>query len=328
MNYRQEKANNGIRYLFSVYQHLNHNADVVDYLKTPDYLASITAKVEAGDKYFEALVDKYLLNNPHVLRLAMVPVLDHFKKSQEKEDTFLEESSSKLTSEQKEEIIRLNKELEDEQNNVDKEKEQRLTELLPGLQVEDIRREKERLGADEYQLDGVGVQWLDVNTNGITYLRMKFSLDNMSDMHRKYISLLCEILPRVGSEQRDYREMSEKLNLCSTNLDLSYHSYLDHNNDTKAHLCLSISCLDDNFSQMSSLLAELLSTPQFDDLENLYNLVKQMNSQNISNLTESSMSVAMEVAAANVSHSCSRVNALEDLKYLYTICQQIQNNGQ
>lgn len=82
-----------------MYQHLNHNADVVDYLKTPDYLASITAKVQAGEKYFEGLVDKYLLNNPHVLRLAMVPVLDHFKKSQEKEDTFLEESSSKLTSE-------------------------------------------------------------------------------------------------------------------------------------------------------------------------------------------------------------------------------------
>ena len=49
------------------------------------------------------------------------------------------------------------------------------------------------------------MEWLDVNTNGLTYLKVKFNLENMTAMHRQYISLLCEVLPRVGSKERDYK---------------------------------------------------------------------------------------------------------------------------
>lgn len=63
----------------------------------------------------------------------------------------------------------------------------------------DIKKEMEKIESEEYRVEGVKVEWLDVNTNGLTYLRLKFNLDNMTEMHRKYINLLCEVLPRVGS---------------------------------------------------------------------------------------------------------------------------------
>lgn len=112
------------------------------------------------------------------------------------------------------------------------EKEKKLTEQLPGLEVEDIKKEMEKLESEEYMVEGVKVEWLDVNTNGLTYLRLKFKLDNMTDMHRKYISLLCEVLPRVGSQHKDYKEMSQQLNLYSTNFTLTYHCYVDQHQQT------------------------------------------------------------------------------------------------
>lgn len=139
------------------------------------------------------------------------------------------------------------------------------------------------------------LEYLDMNTNGMTYFRLKYSLDNLSDMHKQYIRILCETLPRVGSADHSYQQMSQQLSLFSTDLSFSYSCHLPANQPSgqpQHQLTLSIACLDTHIPQMMTLLSSLLSTPAFSDKDNLYNLIQQLNTSNLSSLTEDSMSIA------------------------------------
>lgn len=135
----------------------------------------------------------------------MVARQDHFEKSQQKEKDFLKSMEDTLSREERAEIVALNKSLEDEQNLRDSEKEQKLLNELPTLSTADIRRDRQTTESTTDRIQGVPMEWLDVPTNGMTYLRLRFSLENMSDMHRQYIRLLTDILPRVGGRDHNYQ---------------------------------------------------------------------------------------------------------------------------
>jgi hypothetical protein len=55
----------------------------------------------------------------------------------------------------------------------------------------DIVREREYLNIVEYEIEKVKVNYLESKTNGLSYIRLKFSLENMTDMHRKFINIFC-----------------------------------------------------------------------------------------------------------------------------------------
>lgn len=79
---------------------------------------------------------------------------------------------------------------------------------------------------------------------------------------------------------------------------------------------------------MVSLIDSLLSKPAFSDNDNLYNLVQQLNTANLTSLTEDSMSLAQEVVTGNVRPAFREVSRLDDIKYLNSLCTSISKNGQ
>ena len=67
-----------------------------------------------------------------------------------------------------------------------KEEEERKDErdALPTVRVSEISRLADRVISERLDIMGVDVEWVDVNTQGMTYLRLKYDLENMSVMHR------------------------------------------------------------------------------------------------------------------------------------------------
>jgi len=48
------------------------------------------------------------------------------------------------------------------------------------------------------------MNYIDINTNGMSYLRIKFDLDNISEMHLSHLHLFCNVFNRLGSEKTNY----------------------------------------------------------------------------------------------------------------------------
>ena len=64
-----------------MFQHLNHGADIAGYFESAEILEDLEKRTKSGEKYFENLIKKYLLDNPHVLKLTMIPTEDHLLQS-------------------------------------------------------------------------------------------------------------------------------------------------------------------------------------------------------------------------------------------------------
>ncbi len=109
---------------------------------------------------------------------------------------------------------------------------------------------------------------------------------------------------------------------------MHYHCHVPAIGPSEHYLTLSIGCLDTYIPQMVSLLDSLLSQPAFSDKDNLYNLVQQLNTANLTSLTEDSMSLAQDVVTGNVQPAFRQVSRLQDIKYLNTLCCSITKNGQ
>ena len=52
-----------MRHLFGLFQVLNHQASVQDYFSTASIIDDLALRTSQGEKYFEGLIQKYLLDN-------------------------------------------------------------------------------------------------------------------------------------------------------------------------------------------------------------------------------------------------------------------------
>lgn len=75
-----------------------------------------------------------------------------------------------------------------------------LENALPTLEISDVKRVQEVVEVEKYELNGIKMNYIDLNTNGMSYLRVKFDLENITEMHLSHIHLFCNMFNRLGSE--------------------------------------------------------------------------------------------------------------------------------
>jgi len=99
------KADFGISVLQSLIPLLNHNGDPIAFLKINQTIGEIKKRVRKG-KYFEGLIEKFLLKNKQHIRVLMTPNKNYIKEETEKEEKMLKEIHKNMNIQDKEKIIR------------------------------------------------------------------------------------------------------------------------------------------------------------------------------------------------------------------------------
>ena len=98
------KGDFGIGLLQSTLPFINHGGSPLELLRVNENINKIRIQVKKGN-YFGGLVQKYLLNNPHRVKIVMNPDLDLIADEDKEEKRFLKAIQDKLTESQKNKII-------------------------------------------------------------------------------------------------------------------------------------------------------------------------------------------------------------------------------
>lgn len=128
-------------------------------------------------------------------------------------------------------------------------------------------------------IGNVKVKFYDQPTNGISYVRIKANLKNLPGHLRLFVPMFAEMLSDIGTKNYKYDQFNTKL-LNSTNglsVDIDrYSDALDHEDllDRKESLILSTGFLDRNVDNAFDCLQEILATPNFDEPNNISDLIK------------------------------------------------------
>ncbi len=269
--------------------------------------ADLRNKINEG--YFEALVEKYLLGNPHSSVVVLEPIKElNAKKEQNLKDE-LRRYLNTLSEEEKLEVIRQEEKLRIFQETPDKKED---LERIPLLRREDMKKEPAAIINEEREFAGNKVLFHDVFTNEIAYIRLVFALNEVPDRLLPYVGILKGLLGLTDTENYGYAGLFNEINQKTGGITVVSNVYQDITKENTCRASLEVKCkvLYSNMKDAVSLLEEILFHTKFEDKKRLYEIIAEGKSR-------------MQAQMTSAGHSLSANRALSYFSMYAAISEQL-----
>lgn len=259
-------------------------------------LANLKRQLTDHPTYLQALIQQYLIANPHRSTVILRPdtTLNPKLEAQEKERLAAEQAE--MDENQLEEIVeqaRLLKELQEQPDDPD------VLAALPMLTLNDLEKEVKTIPIDIQALDTVGgtageLLYHDLFTNGILYLNVGFDLQTVPQPLLPYLHLFGRALLEMGTEREDYVKLQQRIGRKTGGI---WHSALvapvanTQSQELITKFFLSGKATVAQVPELLAIMQDVLCTTQFDDRERFRQIVLKSKARNEAGLVPSGHSV-------------------------------------
>lgn len=235
-------------------------------------------KTSFTTRYFENLIEKYLLNNNHSSLLMLKPEKGLAEKKTEQLKQKLAEFKKSLSDHQLMEIIQQTNSLKERQNAPDT---QEALEAIPLLELSDIETNAERLPLDVKQESSLKILAHPIFTNNIAYVQLMFDTTVVKQEHIQYIGLLSDILGKVSTEHYHYSELSNEVNIHTGEIRFITQVYgdKDNNNAYYPKLTIKAKALIDKLPKLFELIQEITSNTKLEEKKRIREIIREVKSR-------------------------------------------------
>ena len=249
-----------------------YGGDPNAYLRYEDDLAAI--KHGLDERYFENIIKKYFLDNPHKVLMTLAPDKTFAKKRDDAQAARLAEIKANLTPAQVEEIISTTQRLKLRQQAPDSPD---ALKTIPILKREDLRKEAEHLPLQFRDLDGTKILFSNVDTHGIIYLTFYFDALKVPQDKLFHAYLLTSLLGNIDTKQRTYEELAilTNLNIGGFGSTLRADSEKDLPHSFAPRLRVHVKALKSKLTEMTDIIAEILNDTTFINKKRTRELIEQ-----------------------------------------------------
>ena len=291
-----------------------HGGNPVEALRFDELLGQLRRKLAEGP-YFQDLIRRYLLDNPHRVTLTLRPD-DSLQARQDQAITaHLEELRGQLDAHRIEEIRYQARELREAQ-----EAEEDLS-CLPTLELSDIPPTEPAVDYRKTQLDECPVYWFDQPTNGIGYITLHFHIGGLSEEHLALVPVFCTLLGQIGAAGYSYTEMAERMEAATGGIH-ARATILDAPESLAASrdlLALKGKALIRNQEKLFAILGDLCRAPDFTDHKRLHTVLNQIRTSLENSIPGSGHSYAARSAAGGLTPAARLREAWSGLEQLQLI---------
>jgi Zn-dependent M16 (insulinase) family peptidase len=253
-------------------------------------IEKIKENLALDNRYFESLIQKYFLDNPHRALVILEPKDDFLKKQDNKLLKELKNTEKKLSKEERQRIINKSKELEKVQSEADSPD---ALATIPHLSRNDLDIYDDNIPRRHEDLKGVPALFHDLYTNGITYTDFVFPADVLTFEDYSWLPFFSRAVTSVGLPGMDYGEVSsllartvggfaallhtssvvkgasQNLQTASGNFDLLGRDWL----------IFRLKCLDEKRESSVDLVMRRICEADFSDNRRINDLVLEMKSE-------------------------------------------------
>ena len=226
-----------------------------------------------SDGYFEGLIRRYLLNNPHASLVEMKPEPGKAEKDAEALRQKLKAYKDSLSEEEIGALIEQNKALKAYQEEAESAEVRR---CVPHLTKADLRRTIRPFENREQPLGPARLIWRPAQTAGIVYADLLFPLENVPPRLYPYLGLLKACFAAVSTEKRDYRTLYDDLqsDLGGWSMDVSVLQPLQ--GEWQPFASVSFKALAVRWEAALRLIREICLESLFDDEKRLQEIVSSL----------------------------------------------------
>ena len=277
-------------------------------LKNNSIYASLKEKLDT--RYFEELIEKYLVNSGHVVHYVLEPERGLLDRQNEALKEKLAAYKASISDEEVQKIVDETANLRAYQSAPPTEEE--LT-CIPSIERSDIKREAAPFYNEERTIGGIPALYHDVGANGVAYVKFVFRADGLPTELLPYAGLLGEILGNVDTEKHSYFELSNDIGINTGGVNFGFglarkagtdDSFIENGTAT-------ISALSEKVSHAIELCGEIIGSSKLDDKKRLREIISEHQSGKLSGIAGSGNSYA----SLRASSYFSKASLAEDNLY-------------
>ena len=285
----------GIKLLLTFSSSWFHGGDPVDILNFDSDLAKLQNELGQGP-FFENLIKRYFLENPHRVQLTLIPDQNM---EQKEERRVREELDRIMKGLSQSDIDRIKQDAEDLRRLQESEED---VACLPTLQREDVPSTVPVIKESAVE-DALRATFYNQATSGIVYFAAAAGGGLLSNMLLPVAPFFCYALSRVGTTIRDYTEMARLIDAHTGGFGLSTHARTRYDGAGGCLPFISVNgkCLLRNKDRMFRIIQELLHHADFSDLARLKSLLLQYLAGLESMVVQSGHRLAISLASRNLS---------------------------
>ncbi|MFR4352869.1 MAG: insulinase family protein [Roseburia sp.] len=277
-------------------------------------------KEQVETDYFERLVEKYLLDNPHASVVTAIPKRGLNAKREEELVKKLSDYKASLSDKEIEKLITDTVHLREYQEEPSP-KEALLK--LPMLKREDLKKNAASLFNHPVEFDGTTLVHHEMYANGIDYLTLLFDIRDIALEELPYVGILKAVLGYVDTESYRYAELANEINIHTGGIGSSIGIYpkvrqtgnvgvFDSSgveNEMEVTYEIRTKVLAEKLPDAMRLIREIICTSKISDEKRLYEILAQAKSRLQVGLSAAGHSVAATRAMSYFSRAASYQDA-------------------
>ena len=269
---------------------------------------------EAEGRFFEELIQKYLLDNNHRTVVLLEPCRGLTGKKDEELRKKLKEYKDSMSSDEIKEIVKQTRELREYQESEDDPED---LAKIPLLKREDLKKEAEKFIYELRESEGVKILFHNVFTNGIDYVNFVFDMKNIDAKLLPYAAVLKKALGMLDTKNHTYGDLYNDINIYTGGISGSISTYTDSDDVSKFETTfeVSVKVLHNNLAKAFELVKEILLTTKFDDVKRLKEIFAEQYARLSSDLSSAGHQTAALRAMSYISPAAMVSDAVSGIEY-------------
>ncbi|OWM83735.1 hypothetical protein CDL15_Pgr004165 [Punica granatum] len=261
-------------------------------LKYEEPLMALKARIakEGSKAVFSPLIEKYIMNNPHLVTVEMQPDPEKASRDEAAEKEILEKVKGSMTEEDLAELARATMELRLKQETPDPPE---ALKTVPSLSLHDIPKEPIRVPTEVGDINGVKVLQHDLFTNDVLYTEVVFNMSPLKQELLQLVPLFCQSLLEMGTKDLSFVQLNQLIGRKTGGISVyPFTSSVRGKEDPCSHLIVRGKSMAGRADDLFNLVNIILQEVQFTDQQRFKQFVSQSKARMENRLRGSGHGVA------------------------------------
>src|SRR5215468_1900427 len=261
----------GIVFMLRALRSWLHGRDPLTPLAFTTPLAAIKGRVASGERYFENLVRRHFIDNPHRTIMVLKPDREQAEREAEEERARLRQVRARMEESNIHAVVEATRALKALQERPDPPE---ALATIPTLKLADLSRENKPIPIDVTSLRDTQVLYHDLFTNGVVYLDVGFDLHTLPAELLPYVPLFSRALIETGAGEDDFVRLSQRIGRSTGGIwPMRWTSTIMGGQSFTAWLTLRGKALPDRTGDLLAILQDILKRARLDNRERFEQLV-------------------------------------------------------
>jgi len=304
-----------------------HDHDPLALLAFEAPLQSIKDRLQRDERYFEGLIQKYLVANTHRTTVLLEPDPNVRQEQEATERDRLDRARETMGAEDVERIVEETHELARLQGEPDSPE---ALATIPSLAIEDLDKENKLIPIESFEGSEGTTLHHDLFTNGILYLDLAFDLHGLPQALLPYVPLFGQALIKMGTGTEDFVQLAQRIGqktggISPTNL----VSAIPSSDEAVGRLVLRAKSTVDRADDLFAILQDILLTVQLDNPERFKQIVLEAKAQLESALVPAGHRMALYRLGAQFGQAGwlnEQLGGIEQLFFLRQLSERVEKD--